>query len=70
MTTGTDRRWWLAYDNGEVWPCEVIGPSLVGHWHVRPLAPAPDAGTDRIEPTRRVYDNRLQAPKLTDFTKD
>ena len=30
-------KWWLAYDNGEVWPCEVLGPMIVGHWRVKPV---------------------------------
>lgn len=58
-------RWWLAYDDGTVWPCEVIGPSAFpGHWSVRPVAPAPDAGTVRVVRRNSVFDSAANAPTL------
>ena len=56
-------RWWLAYSDGSVWPCEVLGPSVMpGYWRVRPMAPAPKAGTECAEPRRRIYDSAFNHP--------
>jgi hypothetical protein len=57
-------RWWLAYDDGAVWPCEVRRSFFPGHWTVVPQAPAPDAGTERVEPTGRIYDSSFNRPTL------
>jgi hypothetical protein len=57
-------RWWLTYDDGAVWPVEVTGPAIAGHWRVVPQAPAPDAGEARIEPAGRVYDSRFNHPRM------
>ena len=55
--------WWLVYHDGAVWPCEIVGPSSwPAHWHVRPLAPAPDAGVERTEPMWNIYDSDYNRP--------
>lgn len=57
-------RWWLTYDDGAVWPCEVLGPTVffVGHWRVRAVEPAPDAGETRVEPAGRIIDSAGNRP--------
>lgn len=60
-------RWWLAYDDGAVWPCEVLDVGIFpGYWAVRPVAPAPDAGEIRYEPSRRIFDSALNFPSTPD----
>jgi hypothetical protein len=57
--------WWLAYDDGTVWPCEIVGPTIFpGHIQVRALYPAPNAGEVTIEPRQRVYDAAMQHPGI------
>lgn len=55
-------RWWLTYDDGTVWPCEVLGTIFPGHWRVRAVEPAPDAGATRVEPTGRIIDSAGNRP--------
>lgn len=57
-------RWWLAYDDGTVWPIEIIAPSMIGEWRVRPVHPAPDAGQERYEPTGRIFDADFNHPRM------
>lgn len=59
-----DGQWWLTYDDGTVWPCEILRPALGNQWVVRALAPAPDAGAERYEPTSRIYDTHFNRPRL------
>jgi hypothetical protein len=55
-------RWWLAYDDGAVWPCDVLS---VNHFAVtvRPVHPAPDAGVERAVAPSRVYDSKFNRPR-------
>lgn len=63
-------RWWLAYDDGAVWPCDVVGP---GGWpgtiRVRPVHPAPDAGTARLVSRRHVYDSAFNHPTFKETNR-
>lgn len=59
-------KWWLVYEDGCVWPCEVLSPVVFpGYWLVRPIAPAPDVGQERAEPTDHIYDSAFNRPKVT-----
>lgn len=62
MNAPTVGHWWLTYDDGAVWPCEVLRPSIAGQWVVCPLPPAPDAGAERVEPRGRIYDSAFNHP--------
>lgn len=58
-------RWWnYDYDDGAVWPCRVIRTNMFGTL-VEPLAPAPDAGEQRVVSNGRVLssdgDTAMQA---------
>ena len=64
MIPAPEGRWWLAYDDGTVWPCEVEGPGIASHWFVIPQDPAPDAGTRRLEPRGRIYDAAFNHPAI------
>lgn len=71
MTTLTVRppeggpTYWLAYDNGEVWPCGVLSPAICDHWTVIPTHPAaPGYGERLIEPRRRIYDGTFKHPEM------
>jgi len=56
------RSWWCNdYRDGSVWPCALLRNSVMGLW-VRPLAPAPDAGQERLVPRASVYDRQLRRP--------
>jgi len=65
MITPPVGRWWLAYPDGTVWPCEVVhATGWPGVWTVRPIHPAPDAGVERGAPTRAIYDSAFNHPKV------
>lgn len=55
--------WWLTYDNGDVWPCEVIALALWDRVTVLPVTPAPDAGIQRAVPRRNVIDSAGNHPR-------
>lgn len=57
--------WWLSYNDGTVWPCEVVSSAVFpGYWIVAPQAPAPDAGESRVEPTGRIIDSAGNRPRV------
>ena len=56
--------WWLAYEDGCVWPVEVLRPAIAGQFWVLPVHPAPDAGTERLEPRSRIYDSHFNPPRV------
>lgn len=58
------RRWWLAYADGSVWPCRVNAILPLDLVEVTPLEPAPDAGDTRLEPKRSVYDEAFRHPSF------
>lgn len=55
-------RWWLAYDDCAVWPCQVDAIAPFNQVRVTPVHPAPDAGKSRLEPRGRVYDSAFNHP--------
>jgi len=60
--------WWLdcGADSG-VWPCEVLRPSMWGHWVVKPTHPsAPDFGEEIHVPQNRIYDSNFNRPTRRD----
>ena len=67
----TPRQFWLAYDNGEVWPVDLAGLSVVpGYIAVIPThEAAPGYGTRMIAPRRRVYDSDLRTPTLEEAAR-
>ena len=58
----TEKTWWLAYDDGCVWPCRLEAVLPMGTAKVTPLDPAPDAGVTRGVSIARVYDANLMRP--------
>jgi hypothetical protein len=54
--------WWLAYEDGTVWPCEVLAFGIMFMVEVRPVGPAPDAGQTRWVQRRNVYDAAFNRP--------
>lgn len=60
------RTWWCAYDDGTVWPCEVLNTGIFGTT-VRALYPAPDAGEVRTVDQRAVYDGNFKRPGPGDY---
>lgn len=57
--------WWLAYpESGEVWPCDVLRPSVwPGHVVVVPThEAAPGHGTTMNVSRGRVYDSNFNRP--------
>jgi hypothetical protein len=57
--------WWLAYDNDEVWPCDVLRPCVwPGTVVVVPThEAAPDYGSEIVVSCSRVYDSAFNRPK-------
>jgi hypothetical protein len=53
--------WWGAYENGEVWPVEVIASNLFGTL-ARPTHDAAPPGERWFGP-RAVYDSNFNRPK-------
>ncbi len=46
---------WCTYDDGTVWPCEVLRRALWGRVVIRPISPAPDAGQERTVVASRIF---------------
>ena len=61
--TSPEGRWWCAYEDGTVWPCDIISIGVFGV-SLTPLRPAPDAGQRRVVPLARVYDNAFDHPRV------
>ena len=53
--------WWAAFDNGEVWPVEVIHANMFGT-RVRPTHEAAPQGERTLAPSR-VYDSNFNRPQ-------
>lgn len=60
------KHWWVAYPDGCVWPAEVLrastNPFEPHHFRIRPVHPAPDAGEERSEYVRNIYDAAFMRP--------
>lgn len=65
-----DGQWWCQYEDGTVWPVEVLGAAVwPGQWVIRPKSPAPDAGRQRIEPAGNIYDRSFQHPRIVEVAR-
>ena len=53
--------WWAAFDNGEVWPVEVISTNMFGTT-IRATHDAAPQGELVVHPSR-VYDSNFNRPK-------
>jgi hypothetical protein len=53
--------WWGAFDNGEVWPVEVLSTNIFGT-RVRATHDAAPQGEHVLHP-QRVYDSNFNRPK-------
>jgi hypothetical protein len=53
--------WWCAFDDGSVWPVEVLSTNMFGT-RVRPTHEAAPQGEHLVHPSR-VYDSEFNRPK-------
>jgi hypothetical protein len=53
--------WWAAFDNGEVWPVEVLSVNMFGT-RVRPTHDSAPQG-EAVFHNSRVYDSNFNRPK-------
>ena len=55
-------RWWAAFDNGEVWPVDVLTVTPFGI-RVQATHDAAPAG-EHVLHTSRVYDSKFNRPRV------